>query len=319
MKLIKAKDEKKESLSLKFKGKKYSFSTRSLILFPIGTYILANLIIQFFGMKQNNWLHEIIAKHSVFLMNLFFNVEAEALFLPEYYFPWFISIPDSVRTYMTNGCTYIPSMSIFTAIIIFTPHSKDTKTKEDIIWRKTKDIIATLILIYTFNIFRIAIQNYLFHLGFAWKTVHDSVLTYTIVVIVHILIFLSCNRKIPELFVSIYYAGKIIYINLRKVNPGETYTYLKQIDQKGKYNEERKLFKKDGMSLNLIKIYDIDSRLIQFLKENRHKYTAIAIKNRVFNQHEKVTEDLLEDLLQFLLSTKTVLSENYKGKTYYYI
>ena len=316
---IKAKNTKQESLFIEFRGKKYSFSTKSLIIFPVGTFLLAILMIQFFGIRENNWLHEIITKHSVFLMNLLFNVEAEALFLPENYFPWHIDIPGSVRTYINNGCTYITSMSIFTAINIFIPHSQDAKTKEDIIWRKTINIIASLILIYIFNIFRIAIQVYLYHLGNPWSIVHDSVLTYFIIVIWHILIFLFCNIKTPEIFISIYYLGKFIYNKLRKENVVETYAYLKQRGQNGKYNGAWNLFKREQLSLNLIKINDIDSRLIQFLKENRHKYTAKAIKNRLFNQQDKVTVDLLEKKLQILLNAEMVLLEKFNGNTYYFI
>ncbi|MFX0023844.1 MAG: hypothetical protein ACFE9S_16075 [Candidatus Hermodarchaeota archaeon] len=319
MRVIKTKNIQKERLSLKFRGKKYAFSIKSLILFPIGTFILASLMIQFFSIRENNWLHEIIAKHSVFLMNFLFNVEAEALYLPEYYFPWHIDIPGSIRTYINNGCTYITSMSIFTAIFIFTPPSQDPKTRGNIVWRKTVNIITSLILIYIFNIFRIATQNYLYHLGYPWSIVHDSLLTYTIIVIVHILIFMFCNIKTPEIFISIYYSGNLIYQELRKHNIAKNFPNLKKNRQKIRYAEEKNLYERKPVSLNIIIIDGFDSRLIQFLKENKHKYTAKAIKNRLFNQQDKVTVDFLEKKLQILLNAKKVLSESFNGRNYYFI
>lgn len=220
--------KKKRNLEIVFKGKKYSFSIRALIMFPIGSIILAVLMIRFLEMRENFWWQEITTKHAVFILNLCFNVGAEALFLPQYYFPWHIDIPGSVRTYINHGCTYITSISIFIAIIICTPHSQDPRTKEDIIWRKLKDIIFTLTIIYIFNIFRIAIQNYLYHIGFAWKLIHDSLAVLSIIVAVHIFTFLLCNNYIPEWYISIYYSAKLIYNGIR-AKPDSQKTYPKII------------------------------------------------------------------------------------------
>jgi exosortase/archaeosortase family protein len=206
----------KDRLIIEFKGKKYCFSLLSLIIFPIGTIIFAILVIKFFGMRENFWYHEIITKHSVFLINILFKVSVNASYSPENYFPWSIDFPGNRGTFINTGCTYIISMSIYAAMIIFTPNSKDPKTNEDIIWRKTKSILFSLTLIYVFNIFRIALQNYLYYLGNPWSIIHDSTLTYLIIVMIHIFVFLFCNRKIPELFVSVYYSGKLLYITLKE-------------------------------------------------------------------------------------------------------
>jgi len=208
---------------IEFKGKNYGFSTRSLILFPIGTLLLSVLMIQFLEIRANFWLHEIIAKHAVFVLNTLFNLRAEAVFVPEYYYPWTISLPGDLGTYIDNGCTGIIAVSIFVAIIIFTPHSQESKTNEDIIWRKTTGIIAAVTLIYLFNVFRIALQNYLYYQGFSWNGIHDSLAALSIIVVVHIFIFLICNRHIPEFFISIYYSGKLIYHMRANLDPQKEY------------------------------------------------------------------------------------------------
>jgi exosortase/archaeosortase family protein len=216
MRVLKINKKQKNRLIVEFKGKKYSFSLLSIVLFPIAITILTILLIKLFEMRENFWFHEIITKNSVFLMNLLFNMDAEASYSPENYFPWSIDFPDDRGTYINCGCTYITSISIFTAIILLIPHSKHSCTRQDIIWRKTKSIILSITLIYIFNIFRIAIQNYLYFLGNPWSIVHNSIFTYFIIVMVHILIFIYINFNIPELFLSIYYTSKLTYIHLKK-------------------------------------------------------------------------------------------------------
>jgi exosortase/archaeosortase family protein len=196
---------------IEYKGKKYSFSTRSLIFFPIGIILLAALMILFFEMRINYWLHELVAKNSVFFLNLFFNIGAEAMYLPEFPYPWHISIPDSIGVYITSGCTGTPAISILSAIVICTPSSQDPMTKKDISWRKTVDIIATVTSIYLFNILRMVIVIYLYHLGFAWDVIHDSLANLSAVIVAHIFIFWFCNKLIPEWYISIYYSGKLLF------------------------------------------------------------------------------------------------------------
>ena len=273
-------------------------------------------MIQFFEMTEIIWLHELFAKQMVFFLNLIFNLGAQTMYLPENPCPWEITIPGNVTVFVNNGCTGLTAMTIFVAVIIFTPHSQDPKTNKDIIWRKSIDIIVTLLLIYFFNLFRAVIQFYLYSHGFAWNLIHDSLGTLSIIIATHIILFLFCNIYIPELYVSIYYSGKLMYTRNRKESTTESFN---NINQRSQYNGARKLFKKEGMDINLIKMYEIDSYLIQFLKENNQKYTTKAIKVRLFDQQEKVTEDLLEKLLHILVNIKVVLSENFNGKIYYFI
>jgi exosortase/archaeosortase family protein len=316
MKIVKNRAKKQKSPVIEFRGKKYRFSTRALILFPVGIIILTVPMIQFFKMTEIIWLHELFAKHTVFFLNLIFNLGAQTMYLPIDTCPWDITIPGNVTVFVNNGCTGLTAMTIFVFVIICTPHSQDPKTNEDILWRKTIDIIVTLILIYFFNVFRAVIQIYLYSHGFAWDLVHDSLGTLSIIIATHISIFLFCNICIPEFYVSIYYSGKFIYKLFRKECIAENFNNIKKI---GQYNEVWKLFKKEGIDLNLIKMYEIDSRLIQFLKKNNQKYTTKAIKVRLFDQQEKVTEDLLEKVLLILVNVKVVLSENFSRKIYYFI
>ena len=315
-KSMKNRAKKQKRPVIEFRGKKYSFSTRALILFPVGIIILAVPMIQFFEVTEIIWLQELFGKIQVFFLNFIFNLGAQTMYLPEYSCPWEITIPGNVTVYINNGCTGLTAMTIFVAVIICTPHSQDPKTNEDILWRKSINIIVTLILIYFFNIFRATIQFYLYSHGFAWNLVHDSLGTLSIIVAAHISIFLFCNKYIPELYVSIYYSGKLIYKQVRKEPIAENFNNTKQ---RGQYNGAWKLFIKEGIDLDLIKMYEIDSRLIQFLKENNQKYTTKAIKARLFNQQEKVTEDLLEKMLQIFVNVKVVLSENFGGNIYYFI
>jgi len=308
-------EKKQKNPVIEFKGKKYSFSTRALILFPIVILILSLSMNQFLKKIEIVWLHELFAKHQVFFLNLIFNLGAQTTYM---YNTWFVGISETVRVYINNGCTGIIAMSIFIAVIIFIPHSQDSKTRDDIIWRKTINIIASILFIYLFNIIRAVIQFYLYSRGFAWSVVHDSLGMLSITIITHVSIFLFCIKHLPEFYVSFYYSGKLIYNNPTKERLTETFYYIKQRDQKGQYNWVRELLKRKGLSLYLIKIYDIDSRLIQFLKENDEKYTAKAIKNRLFNQQDRITEELLEKMLQILANAEILLSEDFDGKIYYF-
>lgn len=242
MKIMKNRAKNQKSPVIEFRGKKYSFSTRALILFPVGIIILVVPMIQFFEMTEIIWLQEIFGKIQVFFLNLIFNLGAQTRYLPEYTCPWHIDIIGNVGVYINNGCTGLTAMTIFVAVIICTPHSQDPKTNETILWRKTIDIIVTLILIYFFNIFRAVIQFYLYSHGFAWNLVHDSLGTLSIIVATHISIFLICNKCIPELYVSIYYFGKLIYKQVRKICIAENFN---NINQRGQYNGAWNLFKKE--------------------------------------------------------------------------
>jgi len=311
---LKSREQKPKSV-IKFLEKKYRFSMIALILFLVCTILILLLTIRFLELNEIVWLHEIIAKHAVFVLNLIFNKGAETGYSPECTCPWSIHIPDSIGVYIDNGCTGIFAMSIFVTIILFAPHSQEPKARGEVVWRKILAIIAALTLIYLYNVFRIAIQVNLYHQGFDWHIVHDSVGTLSITVSIHLLIFLISLLLVPEICISILYPFKLLYDRLKKEGPVvDNY----DINQSSQYFEARRLFKSEGMDLYLIDNYDIEFRLIKFLKENEDKFTAKAIRNRLFDRHEKITEEIVEKVLEILTHLKIVLSEIHENKIYYY-
>jgi len=282
----------------------------------VGTIILTISLLHFFETTEIVWLHGLLAKYDVFFLNLFFNLGARTEYLHN---TWYITLSIYNTVYVNNGCVGLPAMSVFFAIILFTPHSQDSITNKNIIWRKALDITVSLTLIYLFNVFRAVIQFVLYSYGYPWSLVHDSQGALAVNGIAHIYIFLFCLKFLPEFYVSIFYSIKIVYNQLKKKEDiAEIFKYIKQSSQKdqiGPHYEAQKLFKKEKLNLHLIKTYKIDSRVIQFLKENKHKYTAKAINNRVFSQQEKITEELLEKMLYILVNINMVLIENFEVKS----
>lgn len=195
---------------IKYKGSIYSFSDESLVLYPLGIVILSFLIIGYFDHEINFWLHEITVKPTIFFINLFFNLGAETSYLPEFTYPWHIDIPGSVGVYFVLGCTGLPGMAILSSLVIFTPHPQDFKTKEDILWRKLKSFIATLISLYILTLIRLIIIIYLYHLGFEWDLLHNSLASLSALIAAHVFILCFCNRFIPEWYISIYYMIRLV-------------------------------------------------------------------------------------------------------------
>jgi exosortase/archaeosortase family protein len=198
-------------LEIGFRGKKYSFSNLALIIFPLGLIVAIPFLLQINETIELVWLQELFAKNVVFFLNLFFNLGAYVIYKPIYSCPWLITYTDGVTVYIDNGCIGFLAMSIFVALIIFTPHTKISKTRENILWRKSIAIIIMLSLIYLYNIFRVTIQFYLYSRGFAWSVIHDSSGILAITISFHIAFFLIFSIYVPEWFLSIFYAGKLIF------------------------------------------------------------------------------------------------------------
>lgn len=203
-------------LEIRFRGNKYSFSNLALILFPLGLIISIPFLLQIDETIELVWLQELFAKNVVFFVNLFFNLGAYVIYKPIYSCPWLITYTDGVTVYIDNGCTGFLAMSIFVALIIFAPHPQISKTKENILWRKSIAIIIVLSLIYLYNIFRVTIQFYLYSRGFAWSVIHDSGEILAITISFHIAFFLICCIFVPEWFLSIFYTGELIFTQLKK-------------------------------------------------------------------------------------------------------
>ena len=163
------------------------FGSLPFILLIILTPLLIFFSISFFEMKFNYWLQEIVGKHSVFLLNLVFDINVELIQTSDTLNPWIFIIPGGKFVYMSVGCTGIYSICIFIVLFICTPHSKDPETNQDIVWRKTKATIVSTLLIYITNILRITILNYLIYLGFSWGIIHNSIIHLSVQVITHII------------------------------------------------------------------------------------------------------------------------------------
>ncbi len=193
---------------IEYNERKYIFSIRSLIIFAIGAPVSAYLIYLFFDLRINYWLHEIVVKQTAYFLNLFFNMSAEAQFAPSGKYDWRFFIPGKTPIYFETFCTGIQAICIFVGIIIFTPHSQDRKTREDIIWRKTKALIVSSVIFYVVNIIRMLIQLELYYIGYEWNDIHVSISAASSFIAA--IIVLLMHKWIPEFILSIIYIGTLI-------------------------------------------------------------------------------------------------------------
>ena len=194
--------------TIEYNKRKYIFSLRSLILFAIGAPISAYLIYLFFDMPYNRWLHEIVVKQTTYFLNLFFNMGAEAQFAPTGIYDWRFLIPGRTPIYFETFCTGIQAICIFAGIIIFTPHSQDRDTREDILWRKTKSLVVSSAIFYVVNIIRMLIQLELYYIGYEWNDIHVSISAASSFIAA--IIVLLMHKWIPEFILSIIYTGTLV-------------------------------------------------------------------------------------------------------------
>ena len=193
---------------IEYNNRKYIFSIRSLIIFAIGAPLSAYLIYIFFDLEINYWLHEIVVKQTVYLLNLFFNMGAEAVYAPNGKYHWYFDIPGRSSIYFETFCTGVQAIVIFIGIIVFTPHSQDADTKEDIIWRKTKALIVSSVIFYVVNIIRMIIQIDLYSIGYNWDDIHVSISAASSFIAA--IIVLLMHKWIPEFILSIIYIGTLV-------------------------------------------------------------------------------------------------------------
>jgi len=199
---------------IEFDEKKYIFSIRSIILLAFGAPISAYFIYLFFDWEFQFWLHEIVVKQTVFFLNLFFNMGAEAQYAPSGKYYWRFVVPGKDAISFETFCTGVQAICIFAGIIIFTPHSQDPVTKKDIIWRKTKSLIVSSVIFYVVNIIRMIIQIDLYYIGYAWEDIHFSISAASSFIAA--IIVLLMHRWIPEFIISIIYVGTLISEPIKK-------------------------------------------------------------------------------------------------------
>ncbi|MBY9003071.1 MAG: hypothetical protein KGD73_03795 [Candidatus Lokiarchaeota archaeon] len=324
MKQLGNRKKRQNNLVIEFKDNKYIFSKRALLLFILGTIISVVIMLRIVDTIEFVWLHELFAKHTAFFLQLIFNLDAQPLYLPIYTCPWHVFISQDVMVYINNGCTGLPAMSVFTAVILLTPHSQHPKTSKDIFTRKLFALSTSLLAIYIYNVSRAVIQFYLYSHGFTWNLVHDSIYAFSITLIIHISFFLICVKFLPEIYFSLKYIVKLSYNYLTIDDKAESLNRIKFADKlplsikRKQHIQLESLFKKERINMCLIKTHQIDSRIIQFLNESNHKYTPKAIKNKIFYHYEEVTEIVIEKILIVLATAKVVLSENFNDKIYYF-
>jgi len=193
---------------IEFDNKKYIFSIRSLILLAVGAPISAYLIYLFFDWEAQFWLHEIVVKQTVFFLNLFFNMNAEAIYDPGPLYHWKFGIPGKGPIFFETFCTGVQAIVIFIGVIVFTPHSQDRDTKRDVVWRKTKALIISSLIFYVVNIIRMLLQIQLYSLGYPWVDIHFSISAASSFIAA--IIVLLMHRWIPEFIISIIYIGTLV-------------------------------------------------------------------------------------------------------------
>jgi len=204
---------KSNRLSIEFENKKYIFKNNSLLLFAIGTPLVSYLIYLFFDLQANYWLHEIVVKQTVYLLNLFFDMGAEASYNPIGMYYWSFVIPGKSSIYFETFCTGIQAICVFAGLILFIPHSQDRETNKDIIWRKTKSLFVSSFIFYVVNIIRMLIQIYLYYLGYPWESIHVSISAASSFIAAIIILLL--HKWIPEFIISIIYSGTLIKDKLK--------------------------------------------------------------------------------------------------------
>lgn len=193
---------------IEFENKKYVFSNFSLVLFAIGAPFSAYLIYLFFDMKSNYWLHELVIKQTVYFLNLFFDMGSTANYLPVGTHHWNFGVPGQSSIYFETFCTGVQAICVFAGIIIFIPHSRDPRTRKDIVWRKAKSLIMSAAIFYIVNIIRMLIQIYLYYVGYPWESIHVSISAASSFIAAIIILLL--HKWIPEFIISIIYIGTLI-------------------------------------------------------------------------------------------------------------
>jgi len=201
------KEEKKRPV-IDFEGKRYNFSIYSLIILAIGAPIVTFLVYFLFEWEVNYWLHEIVVKQTVYVMNLLFNMDMSYSYTIGKHYPWAFLVPGRGIIGFETFCTGIQAICVFCGIILLTPHSKDKFTNRDIIWRKTKSLIISSVIFYVVNILRMVIQLYLYYIGYAWSDIHYSISAASSFIAA--IIVLLMHKYIPEFIISLIWTYTLI-------------------------------------------------------------------------------------------------------------
>lgn len=271
---------------IEYDERRYIFSIRSLILLTIGAPISAYFIYLFFDWEAQFWLHEIVVKQTVYFLNLFFNMAAEAQFAPSGKYFWKFSIPGQSPIYFETFCTGIQAICIFAGIIIFTPHSQDPTAREDIVWRKTKALIVSSVIFYVVNIIRMIIQINLYYIGYEWADIHFSISAASSFIAA--IIVLLMHKWIPEFIISIIYTGTLVSEPLKQKRKKQ----VKEMVEKSNKAElkpmrkilkmEKKTFSRDISSWSDDFGYTIEGDYLVIPPEKASKFIELLMQDKPF-------------------------------------
>jgi hypothetical protein len=158
-------------------------------------------------MGFNSWITAMFSKHVSYLLVLIFNIEANV-----------VISPDLIAIYLPNPslsgrvliyCYGAEVISIFVGIILATPSSHDHKQEFNIIWRKSKIIIITIISTYFLYLFRMVLMLGFVQNGMPMHIIHDS--TYYLITLISFILILCILRKLlPEFIISLHYVRFLI-------------------------------------------------------------------------------------------------------------
>lgn len=164
--------------------------------------ILGSLIFLFLNMSFNRWVTVMFIKQVSFLLDLIFNIKATVFINPDLIA---IYLPNpSVSGIVLPVCYGAEVISIFIGIILATPSSRDPKPRINIIWRKTKIIILTILSTYLSYMFRMVLMLAFVNNGLPMHIIHDS--SYYLITLISFIIILYILRKIlPEFIISLHY------------------------------------------------------------------------------------------------------------------
>ncbi|MHA1477141.1 MAG: hypothetical protein ACTSPU_02985, partial [Promethearchaeota archaeon] len=180
----------------------YAFSKQSLIFFSFGIPIFSCLIYLFLNLSFNRWVTVIFIKQISFLLDIIFNIEASVVINPEIIAIYLPNPSQSGR--VLTSCYGAEVISIFIGIILATSSSQDRKPEMNLIWRKTKIIMITILSTYILFLFRIVLMLAFVHNGMPMHIIHDSSY-YLISLISFILIIYVLRRILPEFIISLHY------------------------------------------------------------------------------------------------------------------
>lgn len=202
--LVKSGNTLMEPPIYRWKDKNYCFSSKSLFLFVLGSFIISGLLFIFFALDINIWIQEIVTKQTNFILSGIFHVPSEITFKPTASMPWYISVPGGMEPFGIGlFCTAVHVFCIFIGFIMSIPPSLYLNTRRDFLWRKIKALALLITLIYVINLVRMVILLYLTYLGFDFVIAH-SILMYLTGVAGAVIFIFVLYKWLPELYIASY-------------------------------------------------------------------------------------------------------------------